>query len=169
MHIHTILHNVIYICVLSIFWYVVQQPQYWEEGGGGGCSLLFGWPKVDEELVLERGDLGFLVLTGESYGRVPVLMIQQEGQLQKESCIYLFISITTCTCTGKYYRFWHLVKIKTQLGVKCHSTCAKCTYKTHKYFLLLHCTESILSVTLTSSSGFWGLTFIKNPTLLDFL
>lgn len=50
MHIHTILHNVIYICVLSIFWYVVQQPQYWEEGGG---SLLFGWPKVDEELVLE--------------------------------------------------------------------------------------------------------------------
>lgn len=35
MHIHTILHNVIYICVLSIFWYVVQQPQYWEEGGGG--------------------------------------------------------------------------------------------------------------------------------------
>lgn len=49
MHIHTILHNVIYICVLSIFWYVVQQPQYWEEGGGvvhfflGGPRLMKSW------------------------------------------------------------------------------------------------------------------------------
>lgn len=162
MYIHNILHNVIYIFGT---WYNSHSIG----GGGGDCSLLFGWPEVDEDLVLEWGDLWLLVFTGESYGCVPVLMLQQEGQLQIEPHKYLFINITTCAC--KYYRFWHVVKFKTlrKLGVRSHSTGAKCTYKTHKYFHMLHCTESIWSVTLTSSSGFWGLTFIKTPTLLDFL
>lgn len=113
---------------------MVQEPQYW--GRGGDCSLLFGWPEVDKDLVLEWGDLWLLVFTGESYGCVPVLMLQQEGQLQIEPHKYLFINITTCAC--KYYRFWHVVKFKTlsKLGVRSHSTGAKCTYKTHKYFLM---------------------------------
>lgn len=45
MYIHNILHNVIYIFGM---WYNSHSI-----GGGGDCSLLFGWPEVDEDLVLE--------------------------------------------------------------------------------------------------------------------
>lgn len=46
MYIHNILHNVIYIFGT---WYKSHSIG----GGGGDCSLLFGWPEVDEDLVLE--------------------------------------------------------------------------------------------------------------------
>lgn len=49
MYIHNILHNVIYIFGT---WY--KSHSIGGGGGGGGdCSLLFGWPEVDEDLVLE--------------------------------------------------------------------------------------------------------------------
>lgn len=47
MYIHNILHNVIYIFGM---WYNIHSIG---GGGGGDCSLLFGWPEVDEDLVLE--------------------------------------------------------------------------------------------------------------------
>lgn len=47
MYIHNILHNVIYIFGT---WYNSHSIG---GGGRGDCSLLFGWPEVDEDLVLE--------------------------------------------------------------------------------------------------------------------
>lgn len=45
-----------------------------EGGGEGDCLFFFGWFEVDEDLVLEWGDLWFLVFIGESYGCVFVFM-----------------------------------------------------------------------------------------------
>lgn len=81
----------------------------------------------------------------------------------------MFINIIICVC--KYYRFWYVVKFKifSKLGVRSYLIGVKCIYKIYKYFYMFYCIELIWSVILIFLFGFWGLIFIKNFILLDFL